>query len=132
MNSNVAIQNPGRVAFYGGTGTPIDIRRHTRFAWTFEVTAEIAADAVFQVLAAPASDADNCDPGALVPVPEVVICSNAVPAEQSLFTIPAGTPVGTLCAVTLPCRPNAFVQLAAVSGTTASLQAVITLSGPMI
>lgn len=133
MNSNVAMQNNGLLAWDGAAAYPRDIRRHIRFAWTFEVTAAIAADAVFNIEAAPVSDADPCAPGAFAPVPEVPICDiPAVPAPQAQVIIPAGTPIGTVCSGTIPCRPNAFVRLTGASGTVASVRAVMILNGPMI
>lgn len=133
MNSNVAIQNEGVVAWNGLASFPRDIRKHTRFAWSFEVTAAIAVDAVFNIQSAPPSDADPCVPGVFVPVPEISICDNiAVPGPQATVTIPAGTPIGTICSGTIPCRPDAFVQLTAASGTTASVTAVMVRQGPQI
>src|SRR5262245_61081838 len=98
MNSNVALQNLPLLAWDGAAAVPRDIRRFVRFAWAFEVTAAIAADAVFNVQSAPPSAGDNCVPGAWVPVPEVSICDDpAVPGPQAAFTIPAGTPIGSVC-----------------------------------
>jgi hypothetical protein len=132
MNHNVGMQNVGTVAWDGTTGRAYDIRKFVRFGWSFEVIAALAADTVFKVEAAPPSDADPCVPGTFVDVPEISICSRpAEPGAQSLITLPAGTPVGTVCAGTIPCRPNAFVRLVAVSGDTADVRAVLTRQGPM-
>lgn len=133
MNNNVAIQNEGAVSWTGAVMIPRDIRKHTRFAWSFEVFGVIAADAVFNIEAAPPSAGDPCVPGAFVAVPEVSICDlPAVPGPQATVTIPAGTPVGTICSGTIPCRPNAFVRLNPASGTVANVRAVLIRSGPMI
>lgn len=134
MNRNVGIQNQGLVAWPGGTGpgTPRDIRRHTDFGFVFEVTAALAADTIFAVKAHDPSPTDNCVPGAARDVPEIALCDNTVqPAANSQILIPAGTPVGSICAATIPCRPGAFVSLAAVSGDTADIVATVVLSGPM-
>lgn len=133
MNSNVAIQNEGVISWDGTTSFPRDIRKHTRFAWSFEVVTAIAADAVFNIEAAPPSAGDPCVPGAFAAVPEVSICDR--PAEagpQATVRIPAGTAAGTVCAGTIPCRPNAFVRLTPVSGDTANVKAVLVRQGPMI
>jgi hypothetical protein len=47
-------------------------------------------------------------------------------------TIPAGTPVGTVCTFTIPCRPDRFVSIAGVSGDTADVAIQMVLSGPQI
>ena len=133
MNSNPGIQNPAVIAWDGTTSYPRDIRKFVHFGWTFEATADITTDAVFNIQSAPPSVADHCVPGAFVPVPEVSICSiPATPGPQATVTIPAGTKKGTVCAGTIPCRPNAFVQLVAASGDTAKIHAVQNLQGPMI
>lgn len=133
MNTNVGIQNVGTVAWDGVAARAYDIRKFVRFGWSFEVIAPIAVDAVFNIEAAPASDADPCVPGTFAPVPEVAICDRpAVPAAQATITIPAGTPVGTVCAGTIPCRPNAFVRISPASGDTADVRAVLIRQGPMI
>lgn len=133
MNTNVGIQNVGSVAWDGLVSRAYDIRKFVRFGWSFEVIAALAADTVFEVEAAPASDADPCVPGDWADVPEVSICDlPAVPGAQSLITIPAGTPIGTICAGTIPCRPNAFVRIVPVSGDTADVRAVLIRQGPMI
>jgi hypothetical protein len=131
MNINVATQSAGVLVFAGTTSSAVDIRHHVYFAFTFKVTAAIATAAVFEVQAAPPSAGDPCVPGAFVAVPEVPICSSlAVPAVNSRITIPIGTPIGSLCTATLPCRPAAFLKVIAVSGDTANVQVVTTLSGP--
>jgi hypothetical protein len=133
MNLNVASQNNGILAFSGAAAASpaIDIRQHNNFGFTFRVIAAIAADAIFKVQAAPPSGADSCLPGTFVEVPEVPICSsNVAPAAQSQIKIPAGTPIGSICTATLPCKPDAFVKVLPVSGTTASVEVVAVLGGP--
>lgn len=132
MNSNVAAQNVPVIAWDGAVAYPRDIRKYVRFAWSFEVTAAIAVNAVFNIQSAPPNAGNHCAPGAFVPVPEISICdSPAVAGPQATVTIPAGTPIGTICTGTIPCRPNAFVRLAAASGTVASVKSAMVLSGPM-
>lgn len=133
MNSNVAMQHVGTVAWDGTAAYPGDIRKFTRFAWSFEVTAAIVADAVFNVQSAPPSDSDPCVPGTFIPVPEISVCEApfAIPGPQAQITIPADTPVGSICSGTIPCRPNAFVRLASVSGTVASIRGVLIRQGPL-
>lgn len=134
MNSNVGIQNVGTVAWDGTASFAADIRKFVRFGWSFEVTVDLAADAVFNVQAAPPSDADPCVPGAFAAVPEVAICDiPAEPAAQATITLPAGTPAGTICAGTIPCRPNAFVRLTPVTpANAANVKVVLIRQGPMI
>lgn len=133
MNNNVAAQNVGTIAWDGTTAFPGDIRKFTRFAWSFEVTAAIAADAVFNIESAPVSPTDNCAPGAFAPVEEISICDiPAVPGPQATITIPAGTPIGSICSGTIPCVPNPFVRLASGSGTVASVKGVLVRQGPVM
>lgn len=133
MQSNVGIQNQGVIAWDGTTSYPRDIRKYVRFGFNFEVVTDLAADVVFNVEAAPPSDADPCVPGAFAPVPEVAICDvPAEPGPQATITLPSGTPAGTICAGTIPCRPNAFVRLTVASGAGASVKAVMVRNGPMI
>lgn len=133
MNSNVAAQNVPVIAWDGAAAVPRDIRKFIRFAWAFEVTAAIVADAIFNIESAPPSAGDPCVPGAWTPVPEISICDiPAIPGPQAKVTIPAGTPIGTICTGTIPCRPNAFVRLQPGTGTVASVKAAMVLSGPLI
>jgi len=129
MNINVASQNNGLIAWTGLASRPIDIRQHINFAFTFEVTADLAADAVFKAQSAPASDADPCLPGAFTDVPEVLTCMQFGPPDPTTgFVIPSGTKKGAICTATLPCRPDAFVQL--VGTGAATVLAVAVLGGP--
>lgn len=131
VQSNVTIQNVGTIAWDGTSAFAADIRKFTRFGWSFEVTGVIAVDAVFSIEAADPDPSDNCSPDSFADVPEIALCSGgAAPGNTSEVTIPAGTPVGTICAVTIPCRPGAFVRLAAESGTTANVSAVLVRQGP--
>ena len=130
MNINVASQHQGVLAWTGAAARPIDIRHHVHFAFTFETTADLAADAIFTVQAAPPSAGDPCVPGTFVNVPEVLICAapEVVADAVTGFTIPTGTKKGTICTATLPCRPDAFIRLQ--SAGAAAVLAVATLSGP--
>lgn len=131
MNNNVGIQHRGLIAWNGAAAFPRDLRRFTRFGFVFEVIAPLAADTIFAVQAAPPSAGDNCVAGAFTPVLEVPICVDPVtPEPAARFIIPAGTPVGTICAGTIPCTPNAFIRLSAVSGDIADVLAVLILDGP--
>jgi hypothetical protein len=135
MNLNVASQHAGVLAFTGinaaAVSAPVDIRRHVHFAFTFQVIAALAADTIFNVQAAPPSDADPCLPGTFVDVPEVLTCTGiGTPLAHSHILIPAGTPIGSICTAALPCRPDAFIQVVPVSGDTADIRVVVTLSGP--
>jgi hypothetical protein len=137
MNINVAMQNQGLLAWRAVTAAnlnpPIDIRKHNNFGFTFHVVDDIAADAVFEFVAAPPSDNDPCVPGQQHPVEEVLTCMaswGAMPAGQTKVTIPAGTKAGSICTAALPCRPDAFVQIEAVSGDTGKIEVVAILGGP--
>lgn len=131
MNSNPGIQNNATIAWDGTNAFAKDITKHVHFGWAFEVTGAIATAAVFKVQSAPPSANDPCVPGAFTDVPAVGICQPPVQGALATVTIPAGTPIGTVCAATVHCRPNAFVRLASVSGTTANVKAVLIRQGPM-
>jgi hypothetical protein len=133
MLVNYGLQNQAQTAFLAAAAAspPVDIRGYVGFSFTANVHAAIAADAIFNVQAAPPSDADPCLPGTFVDVPEVPICAvPAQPAAMSHFTIPAGTPPGSRCSIFMPCKPDAFIQVLPVSGTTASVEIVVGLHGP--
>jgi hypothetical protein len=137
MNINTATQNNGLIAWRAITAAnlnpPIDVRRHVHFSFTFHVVADIVADAVFEFVAAPASDADPCLPGQQHPVTEVLSCVaswGVMPAGETQVTIPAGVKAGSVCTATLPCKPDAFVQIEPVSGDTGKIEVVAILSGP--
>ena len=135
MNLNHAIQHPSRVAWNGTTAKAIDIRKFNDFDFTFEVGTDLTADTVFNVMSAPPSDTDPCVPGPWVPVPEVLTCVAGFgiavfPADQATIVLPAGTPAGSLCTAAIPCRPNAFVSLAAASGDTSFVNVTAGLHGP--
>lgn len=136
MNANPAIQNVATLQ-WDGTGVPhagADIRKFNRFGWSFEVVAAIAVDVVFVVQAAPVSALDNCLPGAFANVDAIATCAgeNIVAGTDATITIKAGTPIGTICSGTIPCRGGAFVRLDDVSGTQASIRAVLVRQGPQI
>lgn len=132
VNSNIAIQYVPTVAWDGTTAFGFDIRKFTRFAWAFEVTADLAADAVFNVQAADPSAADNCVAGAYGPVAEVATCdATAEAAAQAQITIPAGTVAGTVCTGTVPCTPGAFMRMNHVSGGE-DVRVAMVRGGPMM
>jgi len=129
MNLNVASQNQGVIAWTGTAARPIDIRQHNNFSFTFETTADLAADASFKVQAAPPSDADPCVPGTFADVPETLTCAQFGPPDPTTgFVVPSGTKKGAICTATLPCRPAAFVQL--VGTGAAAVLGVAVLGGP--
>jgi len=133
MNYPYVTQHQGIVAWSGTAARPIDLRHHVNFGFTFEVVADILADAIFNVQSAPASDADPCLPGPFVPVAEVLTCRadwSAVPAPQATMIIPAGTKAGAVCVASLPCKPDAFLQIVSGGGDTANVRAVVVLSSP--
>lgn len=132
MNSNPGIQNNATVAWDGTAAAAKDISKHVHFGWVFEVVGAIAANAVFKVQAAPPSAGDPCVPGTFVDVPAVGICEAPAQGALAQVTIPAGTPIGTTCAVAPHCRPDVFVRLASVSGTVANVRAVLVRQGPMV
>jgi hypothetical protein len=130
---NVAYQNEGQVTWASaGVNKAIDIRRHIGFGFTFKADSDILADAVFEIRAAPPSDADQCVEGIFHDIEEVFTCSaswGAVPATKSFVTVPAGVKKGGICTATLPCKPDAFVKVFPVSGDTGKIEIVVTLSG---
>lgn len=137
MNLNTAHQNQGIIAWRAITASnlnpPIDVRKHVNYAFTFHVTADIVAEAVFEIVAAPPSDSDPCVPGQQHPVEETLTCTASwglVPSTKSQVHIPVGTKAGSVCTATLPCKPDAFVQIEAVSGDTGKIEVVAILSGP--
>lgn len=133
MQLNYARQNASRVAWDGGAAASIDIRHHIGFTFTFEAVQDLANETIFNVMAAPPDAVDPCIAGAWEPVPEVLTCINdwgAQPGPQATIVLPAGTPAGSLCTATLPCRPNAFLSLAAAGGDTGSVRVTAGLHGP--
>lgn len=132
MNSNPGIQNNATVAWDGTTHRPGDISKHVNFGWSFEVIAALGADTIFKVQSAPPSVGDPCVPGAWTDVQRVPVCMSPLVAGVAQFTLPAGTPIGTVCAGTIPCRPDKFVRLQSVSGEPADVRAVLIRQGPMI
>ena len=135
MNLNHAIQHASRVAWDGAAPAAIDIRKYVNLTFSFEVVTALTADTIFNVMSAPPSDADPCVPGPWEPVPEVLTCVAGFgiavfPEPQATIVLPAGTPAGSLCSAAIPCRPNAFVSLAAGGGETGSVRVTAGLHGP--
>lgn len=137
MNLNVAVQHQGIIA-WSALAAPvnpgIDIRQYNAFSFTFTVDSDITTEAVFEVRSAPPLPTDNCmgDVANASDIPVVAFCSTngeiAAPKSQIIF--PVGTLKGSVCAAAIPCRPDAFVKLFAVSGDTGKITAVAVLSGP--
>jgi len=133
LNHNVGISSNGVIALINGVApaTPRSLKKWTRFGWVVEVHTAIATNAVFKVQFAPPSAANPCIPGVFVDALDVPICAvSPVVGALAEFTIPAGTAVGSNCAVTINCRANEFVRLVAVSGDTANVNAVLVRTGP--
>lgn len=138
MNINVAAQNQGVLAWRAITETnlspAIDLRHHVNFGFTFHVIADITADAVFEFASAPPDPANPCAP--LLPqtkVKEVLTCIapwGTVATDDASLTIPAGTKAGTICTATLPCKPDAFIQVEPASGDTGKVEVIAVLGGP--
>lgn len=127
------VQTVGTVAWDGTAAQPMDIRKFVRFGWTAEVLADLAADVTITIEAAPPSDTDSCAPGTFADVPEVVICDTpAVAADETTIIIPAGTVAGTVCAFTIPCRPDAFVRATPSGADAADVRIVNMRQGPMV
>ena len=136
MNVNYASQHQGIIA-WSGLASPVnnavDIRHHVGFSFTFHVDTDIVADAIFEFRAAPADVANPCIPGIFHDIEETLTCvapAGQLPGPKTELTIPAGTKAGTICTATLPCKPDAFVKVFAVSGDTGRITIVVTLSGP--
>lgn len=131
VQRNYAIQNQPRVAWNGTASRPIDIRKHIGFAFSFEATADLAADAVFNIEYAMPDEADPCIPGAWAPVPEMATCDSvAEPGPQASVTLPAGTAAGTVCTGTIHCRSGAFIRLVSGGGQVADVLVAAVLHGP--
>jgi hypothetical protein len=137
MNLNIASQHQGVIA-WNAKAAPvnpgIDIRQHNGFSFTFTVDSDITADAVFEVRSAPPLPSDNCmgDVANAKDIPEVLMCAmpGQVAAPKSQIIFPVGTKAGTVCTATIPCRPDAFIKVFAVSGDTGRVIVVAVLSGP--
>ena len=133
MNINTSSQHQGVLAWAVATSNPIDLRYHVHFSFTFEVIADLVADAVFNVQSAPPDEVDPCIPGVFVPVEEVLTCRSLWGAQggpQATIVLPAGAKKGSICSATLPCKPDAFVKLIGSTGPVANVRAVAVLSGP--
>jgi len=131
VQSNPAIQNVPSIAWDGTAAFSTDIRPFIRFGWSFQIAGAIAVNAVFRVQAAPPSLVNNCLPGTCVAVLAPPMCDeNLLPGALATVTIPAGTPIGSICSATIPCRPDAFVRLAAVSGSPVNVRAILIRQGP--
>jgi len=130
MNLNTATQHEAILVWTGSAARPLDIRHHVNFSFTFEVVNDIATDTVFEVQSAPPDVADPCIPGPFVPVPTVPRCDEPTSVAESRITLPAGTLKGNVCKATIPCRPDAYVQILGISGDTANAYVAATLSGP--
>lgn len=131
MQHNIGMQGPALRLWDGAQAYPRDITRFNYFGFTAEVTGVLAEDAVFQIRAADASDANDCVPGTFFNVKEVPLCQPGITSDtDALVTIPAGTPVGQFCTFAIPCRPAKFISIAAVSGDTDNVFIALNLLGP--
>jgi hypothetical protein len=130
MNNNPGVQTKGLIGWDGAATYPKRIVDFNNFGFVFETVGALAADAVFVVQFHDADAADDCDPEAGVDAPAVAVCqSPAFAPGPATITIPAGTPIGTICSATVPCRLGKFVSLRHVSGG-ANVRAVTLLQGP--
>lgn len=129
MNNNPGVQNKGLIAWDGAVSTPRRIQAWNDFGFVFETTADLVADAIFVVQFHDADTVEECTPEAGVDAPDVVICEAPFVSGLAELRIPAGTPEGTVCSGTVPCRLGKFVSLRHVSGG-ANVQAVAMLQGP--
>lgn len=130
MNFLPNVQNVALLAFAAGVSYPRDISKHNNFGFTFEVFADLTADTIFKFQSAPASLADKCVPGVFTDVLEVAICKTPAVGAITQVTLPNGTKAGAICAGTIPCKPNRFVQIVAVSGETVDVRITMVLQGP--
>ena len=130
--SNPCIQNVATVAWDGANAFHDDIRKFVRYGWSFKVTTDLTADTVFTVEIAAPSAADNCAPDAFANQQGIIVCDSPAVAGDATITIPAGTVAGTIVSGTTHCKGAAFVRLAATSGDTADVQAVLVRQGPKI
>jgi hypothetical protein len=130
MNFLPTVQNVASIAWDGTASSPKDVTAFNNFGFSFEVTAAIAADAVFKFQSAPPSAADPCVPGAFTDVVAIARCVTPAVGALETITIPAGTVVGSLCAGSIPCKSGKFLQIVPVSGTTANVKVTMTRQGP--
>ena len=129
MNNNPGVQTKGLIAWDGAVSTPRRIQNWNDFGFVFETKAALAADAIFVVQFHDADSADECTPETGVDAPDVVICEAPAVSGLAELRIPSGTPAGTFCSGTVPCRLGKFVSLRHVSGG-ADVRAVAILQGP--
>lgn len=131
VQANIGVQTVGTIGWDGITSYYMDTRKFIRFGWVFEVTGVIAVNAVFRVQYANPLPADPCSPGPFQNALAVGNCA-VTPAANAIaeVVIPAGTPVGTICSGTIPCKPGAFMRVVSVSGTTANVKVVNQRQGP--
>ena len=130
MINNPGVQTKGLISWDGAVSYPKRIADFIDFGFVMETVGVLAADAIFVVQFHDADEADDCTPEAGVDAPAVAVCQGPAfapgPAE---VRIPAGTPVGTICSFTVPCRLGKFISLRHVSGG-ANVRAVTMLQGP--
>lgn len=131
MNHNVGMQHPALLIWSGTAAFPRDITRHNYFGYTAEITEDLTEDTIFQIVAHEGTEADPCVPGAPFNVKEIPLCDPSITADtDARVMFPAGTPAGTMCSFTIPCRPARYISIAAVSGETENVRIALTLSGP--
>jgi hypothetical protein len=130
MIFNQSVQNVSTRSWDGSAAYAKDLSHFNNFSWSMEVTADIVTDAVFNFESAPASAADRCVPGTFTDVLEIARCTKPAAGAKVGVTIPAGTKAGTICAASLPCKPDQFVKPKAISGDTANVVMTLLRSGP--
>ncbi len=133
MQVNPGPTSSSRLAWDGTTARVIDVHNHVAYGFAFEVTTAIATDAVFNLQFHEGTAADPCVPDVAQNVPGIMLCGDAAtstPATPATITIPANTPVGSICHAAPHCRNGRFISLASASGDTANVLVTATLHGP--
>lgn len=131
MKTNPGVTNTALLAWDGAAAIPRDVTNYVQWAFVFEVTATLAADAIFEVVEYDAQAADRCavDLASVSSVTDIPICEPvATPAPNSRFIIPAGTAAGTICSGTTHCNVGPFVALNHISGG-ATVRANLLMTG---
>jgi hypothetical protein len=130
MINNPGIQTKGLLTWTGAASLPKKISDFIDFGFVFEVVGALAAPAIFVVQFHDADEVDECTPETGVDASESAVCAGPLFSPgPATFTIPANTPIGTVCSGTVPCREGKFISLRHVSGG-ANVRAVLMLQGP--
>lgn len=131
MKTNPGVTNSALLAWDGTAATPRDVSNYTQWAFVLEVTATLAADAIFEIAEYDAQAADRCAANLATKstITDIPICTPvATPAPDSRIIIPSGTVAGTVVSVTTHCNAGPFVALDHISGG-ADVLGVLLLTG---